>query len=102
MSKSPINFGMMSGVGGLMGGMMSSQYGNMSDEQLRSQYDAMSRIGGAPGSFFGSQRNAVLQEIQRRQALGDFGMPQATASVVGAAGLDPNNSSAKSSDPLCH
>ena len=34
MSKSPINFGLMSGVGGLMSSMMSGAYGNMSDQDL--------------------------------------------------------------------
>ncbi len=84
----------MSGAGGMMSTMLSNQYGNMSDEQLRNQYDAMSRIGGASGSFFGSQRDAVLQEIQRRQALGNFGMQSATATVSGGPGAaftDPNN-----------
>ncbi len=94
MSKSPINFGMMSGIAGIM----SRQYSNMSDEQLRRQYDAYSRLGGGimggVGSFFGGQRNAMQAEIQRRQMLGDFGMPQATASVSGGPGAaftDPNN-----------
>jgi hypothetical protein len=94
MSKSPINFGMMSGIAG----MMSNQYGSMSDQDLRRQYDAYSRLGGGimggVGSFFGSQRNALQAEIQRRQMLGDFGMPQATASVSGGPGAaftDPNN-----------
>ncbi len=76
MSKSPINFGMMSGIAGIM----SRQYSNMSDEQLRRQYDAYSRLGGGimggVGSFFGGQRNAMQAEIQRRQMLGDFGMPK--------------------------
>ncbi len=98
MSKSPINFGMMSGIGGLMGGMMSSQYGNMSDQDLRRQYDAYSRLGGGimggVGSFFGTQRSAMGAEIQRRQALGNFGMQSATATVSGGPGAaftDPNN-----------
>ncbi len=96
MSKSPINFGALSAIGSSLtsavggGGL----YGRMSDEQLRRQYDSMSRLGGGIGSFFGSQRNAIFQEIQRRQALGNFGMPQATASVSGGPGAsftDPNN-----------
>ncbi len=98
MSKSPINFGAFGAIGSSLtsavggGGL----YGRMSDEQLRRQYDSMSRLGGGIGSFFGSQRNAIFQEIQRRQALGNFGMPQATASVSGGAGpsaTDPNNTS---------
>ena len=97
MSKSPMNFGMMSGAG--LQTALNTQYSNMSDQDLRRQYDAYSRLGGGImggiGSFFGSQRNAMQAEIERRQMLGDFGMPQqSAASVVGAAGLDPNNSSA--------
>ena len=69
MSKSPINFGMMSGIAG----MMSNQYANMSDQDLRRQYDAYSRLGGGimggVGSFFGGQQNALQAEIQRRQII---------------------------------
>ena len=84
----------MSGVGGMMNSMLSRRYANMSDQELRRQYDSMSRIGGGIGSFFGGQQQAMQAEIQRRQALGDFGMPQATASVSGGPGAaftDPNN-----------
>ena len=101
MSKSPINFGMMSGVGGMMSSMLSNRYANMSDQDLRRQYDAYSRMNtgimGGVGSFFGGQQQAMQAEIQRRQMLGDFGMPQATASTTGtvsAAMMDPNNSTA--------
>jgi hypothetical protein len=96
MSKSPINFGMMSGVGGMMSTMLSNQYGNMSDQDLRRQYDAYSRMGGGimggVGSFFGAQRNAMQAEIQRRQMLGNFGMPQqGSGGGPGASFTDPNN-----------
>ena len=99
MSKSPMNFGMMSGAG--LQTALNTQYGNMSDQDLRRQYDAYSRLGGGimggVGSFFGAQRNAMQAEIQRRQALGNFGLPQATATTTGtvsAAMMDPNNSRA--------
>ena len=46
MSTSPINFGMMSAVGGIAG-MMSGAYGNMSDQDLRAQYDRYSSLGPA-------------------------------------------------------
>ena len=96
MSKSPINFGMMSGVGGMMSSMLSNQYANMSDQDLRRQYDRYSRLGGGimggVGSFFGSQRNAMQAEIQRRQMLGNFGMPQqGSGGGPGASFTDPNN-----------
>ena len=86
----------MSGVAGTMSAMMSNQYGNMSDQDLRRQYDAYSRMGGGImggiGSFFGSQRNAMQAEIQRRQMLGNFGMPQqGSGGGPGAAFTDPNN-----------
>ena len=88
----------MSGVGGMMSTMLSNQYGNMSDQDLRRQYDAYSRLGGGimggVGSFFGTQRSAMEAEIQRRQALGNFGMQSATATVSGGPGAaftDPNN-----------
>ncbi len=84
MSKSPINFGMMSGMGGAMSNMMSGAYGNMSDEDLRSQYDAYSSMNPMMGanSMLMSQRNAMQAEIQRRQSLGDFGMPQDPAAAA--------------------
>ena len=88
----------MSGAGGMMSTMLSNQYGNMSDQDLRRQYDAYSRLGGGimggVGSFFGTQRSAMEAEIQRRQALGNFGMQSATATVSGGPGAaftDPNN-----------
>ena len=86
----------MSGVGGMMSTMLSNQYGNMSDQDLRRQYDAYSRLGGGimggVGSFFGTQRSAMEAEIQRRQALGNFGMPQqGSGGGPGAAFTDPNN-----------
>ena len=91
----------MSGVGGMMTSMLSNQYGNMSDQDLRRQYDAYSRLNtgimGGVGSFFGGQQQAMQAEIQRRQALGNFGLPQATATTTGtmsAAMMDPNNSRA--------
>ena len=67
----------MSGVGGAMSSMLSNQYGNMSDQDLRRQYDAYSKMNtgimGGVGSFLGSQQQAMQAEIQRRQMLGDFG-----------------------------
>ena len=86
----------MSGVGGMMNTMLSNQYGNMSDQDLRRQYDAYSRLGGGimggVGSFFGAQRNAMQAEIQRRQMLGNFGMPQqGSGGGPGASFTDPNN-----------
>ena len=96
MKKSPLNFGAIGAIGSMMGG--GGMYGNMSDEKLRSQYDAYSRLGGGmmggAGSFFGAQRNAMMAEIQRRQTIGDFGMPQQDSSVgAGPSATDPNNSS---------
>ena len=45
----------MSGVGGMMSSMLSNQYSNMSDQDLRRQYDAYSRLNtgimGGAGSF---------------------------------------------------
>ena len=94
MSKSPINFGAIGAIGSIVGG--GGMYGRMSDEQLRRQYDAYSRLGGGimggAGGFFGSQRNAMQAEIQRRQMLGDFGMPQqGSGGGAGPSGTDPNN-----------
>ncbi len=96
MSKSPINFGAIGAIGSMIGG--GGMYGKMSDEKLRSQYDAYSRLGGGmmggAGSFFGAQRNAMMAEIQRRQTLGDFGMPQqGSGGGAGSSATDPNNSS---------
>tara|TARA_Y100000004_G_scaffold131591_1_gene148503 strand:+ start:324 stop:896 length:573 start_codon:yes stop_codon:yes gene_type:complete len=96
MSKSPINFGMMSGVGGMMSSIMSGVYGNMSDQDLRAQYDRYSGLGPAFQSMGNIQGalQGMQAEIARRQALGNFGMPQATASVSGGPGAaftDPNN-----------
>jgi hypothetical protein len=88
MSKSPINFGMMSGVGGMMTSMLSNRYANMSDQDLRRQYDSYSRLGGGimggVGSFFGGQQQAMRAEIERRQSLGDFGMPQESQAAAAA------------------
>ena len=93
MSKSPINFGAMGAIGSIVSG--GSMYGRMSDEQLRRQYDAYSRIGGGifgGNSMFSNQRNAMFAEIQRRQALGNFGMPQqGSGGGAGPAATDPNN-----------
>ena len=93
MSKSPINFGAMGAIGSIVSG--GSMYGRMSDEQLRRQYDAYSRIGGGVfggNSMFSNQRNAMFAEIQRRQALGNFGMPQqGSGGGAGPAATDPNN-----------
>ena len=94
MSKSPINFGAIGAIGSIVGG--GSMYGRMSDEQLRRQYDAYSRLGGGimggAGGFFGAQRNAMMAEIQRRQTLGNFGMPQqGSGGGAGPSATDPNN-----------
>ena len=84
MSKSPINFGIVSGIAG----MMSNRYANMSDQDLRRQYDRYSRLGGGimggVGGFFGGQQQAMQAEIQRRQSLGDFGMPQESQAAAAA------------------
>jgi len=94
MSKSPINFGAIGAIGAALSGG-GGLYGRMSDEQLRRQYDAYSRIGGGlggPGGFFGAQRNAMMAEIQRRQTLGNFGMPQqGSGGGAGPSATDPNN-----------
>ena len=95
MSKSPINFGTIGALGAALSGS-SGMYGRMSDEQLRRQYDAYSRLGGGmmggAGSFFGAQRNSMMAEIQRRQTLGNFGMPQqGSGGGAGPAATDPNN-----------
>ena len=93
MSKSPINFGTIGGIGSIVGG--GGMYGRMSDEQLRRQYDAYSRLGGGifgNNNMFSNQRNAMMAEIQRRQTLGNFGMPQqGSGGGAGAAATDPNN-----------
>ena len=92
MSKSPINFGGIGAIGSIVSG--GGMYGRMSDEQLRRQYDAYSRLGGAFGgnSMFSNQRNAMMAEIQRRQTLGNFGMPQqGSGGGAGPAATDPNN-----------
>ena len=93
MSKSPINFGALGAIQSIAN---SGMYGRMSDEQLRSQYDSYSRLGngmmGGIGGFFGNQRNAMMAEIQRRQTLGNFGMPQqGSGGGAGPAATDPNN-----------
>ena len=86
----------MSGVGGLMSSMMSGAYGNMSDQDLRAQYDRYSALGPAfqsMGNIQGSL-SAMQREINRRQALGDFGMPQqGSGGGPGASFTDPNNTS---------
>ena len=86
----------MSGVGGMMSSMMSGAYGNMSDQDLRSQYDRYSALGPAFQSMGNIQGalQGMQAEINRRQSLGNFGMPQATSSVSGGPGAaftDPNN-----------
>tara|TARA_R100001224_G_C3976407_1_gene134326 strand:- start:7 stop:567 length:561 start_codon:yes stop_codon:yes gene_type:complete len=95
MSKSPINFGGIGAIGSIVSG--GGMYGRMSDEQLRRQYDAYSQLGGGVfgnNNMFSNQRNAMQAEIQRRQMLGDFGMPQqGSGGGAGPAGLDPNNTS---------
>ena len=94
MSKSPLNFGAIGAIGGALSGG-GGIYGRMSDEQLRRQYDAYSRLGGGMfggGSFFQNQRNAMQAEIQRRQMLGNFGMPQqGSGGGAGPSATDPNN-----------
>ena len=93
MSTSPINFGMMSAVGGIAG-MMSGAYGNMSDQDLRAQYDRYSSLGPAFQSMSNIQGSlaAMQQEINRRQSLGNFGMPQqGSGGGPGASFTDPNN-----------
>lgn len=98
MSKnSPLNFGM----GNSMSNMYSGAYGNMSDQDLRSQYDNYSSMNPMMGQMFQGQRAAMQAEIQRRQTLGNFGMPQQAADTMGQAPVagsasyqDPNNSSA--------
>ena len=78
----------MSGVGGMMSSMLSNQYSNMSDQDLRRQYDAYSRLNtgimGGAGSFFGGQQQAMQAEIQRRQSLGNFGIPQQSQAAAAA------------------
>ena len=78
----------MSGVGGMMSSMLSNQYSNMSDQDLRRQYDAYSRLNtgimGGAGSFFGGQQQAMQAEIQSRQSLGNFGMPQQSQAAAAA------------------
>ena len=94
MSKSPINFGMMSGVGGMMSSMMSGAYGNMSDQDLRAQYDRYSALGPAFQSMGNIQGalQGMQAEINRRQSLGNFGMPQqGSGGGLGPSATDPNN-----------
>ena len=94
MSKSPINFGLMSGVANAQSAMMSGIYGNMSDEDLRSQYDSYSSLGPAfqGMSNIQSSLQAMQAEIDRRQSLGSFGLPQSSAvGGPGASFTDPNN-----------
>ena len=85
----------MSGVGGIAS-MMTGAYGNMSDQDLRAQYDRYSSLGPAFQSMGNIQGSisAMQQEINRRQALGDFGMPQqGSGGGPGASATDPNNTS---------
>ena len=81
----------MSGVGGLMSSMMSGAYGNMSDQDLRAQYDRYSSLGPAfqsMGNIQGSLQ-AMQAEINRRQSLGSFGQP--SSGGAGPSATDPNN-----------
>jgi len=98
--KSPLNFG-----GQSMASLFSGRYGNMSDEDLRSQYDTYSSMSPMMGNMgiIGQQRNAMQAEIERRQSLGNFGMPQGNAEMtgsvagaIGPSGSDPNNSTGNS------
>ena len=86
MSKnSPLNFGMM---GGSMSSLFSGAYGNLSDEDLRSKYDSYSSLNPmmSSNSMIQSQQAAMQAEIQRRQSLGNFGMPQESQAAAGLAG----------------
>jgi hypothetical protein len=104
--NSPLNFGMM---GNSMGNMYSGAYGNMSDEDLRSQYDTYSSMNPMMSGAFQGQRTAMQAEIERRQTLGSFGMPpepasttnptQAAAIPEGAVQAASNAAQAASGDP---
>lgn len=78
--NSPLNFG--SNVAGAASSMYAGAYGNMSDEDLRSQYDTYSSMNPMMGGVFQSQRTAMQAEIERRQTLGSFGMPPEPASTT--------------------
>jgi hypothetical protein len=98
--NSPLNFGMM---GNSMSSLYSGAYGNMSDEDLRSQYDSYSSMNPMMSGAFQDQRTAMQAEIERRQTLGSFGMPPEPASTTNptqAAAMPENNAAqAVSGDP---
>lgn len=98
--NSPLNFGMM---GNSMSSLYSGAYGNMSDEDLRSQYDSYSSMNPMMSGAFQDQRTAMRAEIERRQTLGSFGMPPEPASTTNptqAAAIPENNAAqAASGDP---
>ncbi|MDH3885785.1 MAG: hypothetical protein OET63_16300, partial [Desulfobacterales bacterium] len=58
--NSPLNFGMM---GNSMSSLYSGAYGNMSDEDLRSQYDSYSSMNPMMSGAFQDQRTAMQAEI---------------------------------------
>ena len=82
----------MSGVGGIAS-MMTGAYGNMSDQDLRAQYDRYSSLGPAFQSMSNIQGSlqAMQAEINRRQSLGNFGLPQPSSGGAGPSATDPNN-----------
>jgi len=88
MSNSPLNFGFMSAVGNAQNAMMSGIYGNMSDEDLQSQYDSYSALNPAfqNSSTMQNQLNAMQAELQRRQNL-PSGVAGVTDPAVGSANL---------------